>query len=59
MGRGMGMGQGAVAPPAPAASPSASAPPEEDIAALQETAGDLQKQLAEVMERLDKLQKED
>jgi hypothetical protein len=62
MGRRMGMGRGAVAPLTQASSPPAPVPAgsrEEDIAALQETAGDLQKQLAEVMERLDNLQKED
>jgi len=57
MGRGMGMGRGATAPPTSAASPPAS--PEEDIAALKRTAGELQDRLAEVMARLDKLQKED
>ncbi|MBN1889412.1 MAG: DUF5320 family protein [Thermoflexales bacterium] len=57
MGRGMGAGRGA-AIPAPAASPSAPATSrDEEIAALQEAAVDLQKQLAEVMARLERLQK--
>jgi hypothetical protein len=56
MGRGRGMGRGVVSPPtqsAPPASPSR----EEEIADLQNMAGNLRKQLAEVMDRLDKLEK--
>jgi predicted Fe-Mo cluster-binding NifX family protein len=50
MGRGRGMGFPTQAQPAP--------PLEEaDIAALRDTAADLRKQLAEVMERLDRLEK--
>ncbi len=62
MGRGRGMGrraQGAVPPPPPPMAPVAPAPSrEEETATLKEMAGDLRKQLAEVMERLDKLEKE-
>jgi hypothetical protein len=58
----MGMGRRAAPLPTPAASPPASAPAasgEEEIAALKEMAGELQRQLAEVMERLDRLQEEE
>jgi predicted Fe-Mo cluster-binding NifX family protein len=67
MGRGMGMGQGAwgaTPPPSPQPAPPASRPStssghrEEEIAALKQTASDLRRQLAEVMERLEKLKKE-
>jgi len=63
MGRGMGMGGGrgmgrsawGGTPPAPPASiPSR----EDEIAALSQTAADLRRQLAEVMERIEKLDKE-
>ena len=63
-GRGMGMGmgrraQGAVPPPPPPMAPVAPAPSrEEETATLKEMAGDMRKQLAEVMERLDRLEKE-
>lgn len=60
MGRGTGigrsMGRGAASPPTqptPATGPSR----EEEIADLQNMAGNLRKQLAEVMDRLDKLEK--
>jgi predicted Fe-Mo cluster-binding NifX family protein len=57
MGRGMGMGrqaQGAVPPTPP---PATLAPArEEEIADLKNMAGDLRRQLAEVMERLDRLE---
>jgi predicted Fe-Mo cluster-binding NifX family protein len=59
---GMGMGRRRaafpVAPPAgpPAGPPAASR--EEEIAALKSAAGDLRRQLAEVMERIEKLDKE-
>jgi predicted Fe-Mo cluster-binding NifX family protein len=63
MGRGMGMGRGAygpgawgtAAPPTPQPAPPASR--EEEIAALKQTASDLRQQLAQIMERLDKLEK--
>ena len=64
MGRGMGMGRrawGAVppTPPPPPTTPAASAPSrEEEIAALKNMAGELRRQLAEVLERLDRLEKE-
>ena len=63
MGRGMGMGQGAWgATPSPQPAPPASRPStgpgqdEEEIVALKQTASELRKQLAEVMERLEKLE---
>jgi predicted Fe-Mo cluster-binding NifX family protein len=61
-GRGMGRGMGrrAVVPPAapaPLATPAGS--PEEEIAALKGMAGELRKQLAEVIERLDRLEEEE
>nr|HID14078.1 dinitrogenase iron-molybdenum cofactor biosynthesis protein [Anaerolineae bacterium] len=65
MGRGMGMGRrawGAVPPTPPPSQAAASAPAparEEEIAALKEMAGELRKQLAEVLERLDRLEKGD
>lgn len=66
MGRGMGMGRGrgmrraAFVAPTPSAPPSISSPSrEEEIAALKEMAGTLRKQLAEVVERLDQLEKEE
>ena len=64
-GMGRRMGRGAAVPPAP----PAQAPPvamegspavgsrEEEVAALKNMAGDLRKQLAEVVERLDRLEK--
>ena len=55
MGRGMGTGRAAVVPPTP--SPAASAGSrEEEIAAIKDRAGDLRRQLAKVMERLDQLE---
>ncbi|MBC8249870.1 MAG: NifB/NifX family molybdenum-iron cluster-binding protein [Anaerolineales bacterium] len=63
MGRGIGMGQGAYGPGAwgttapPALQPAPPASREEEVAALKQAAGDLRQQLAEVMERLDKLEK--
>lgn len=59
IGRGMGMGRrmGGVVPSTPPPPPAAPAR-EEEIVALKEMAGDLRKQLAEVMERLDRLEKE-
>jgi predicted Fe-Mo cluster-binding NifX family protein len=60
-GRGMGIGAGRQAssstPPAP--QPAAAPSREEEIAALQDMAGDLRKQLADVAERLDRLEKGD
>jgi len=58
MGRGMGMGRGAAVSPTPPAPPAAFAGSrEEEIVALKDVAGDLRKQLAEVIERLDRLEK--
>jgi len=58
MGQGMGMGRGAVVPPTPSAPPAAFAGSrEEEIAALRDMAGNLRQQLAEVIERLDRLEK--
>ena len=60
MGRGMGTGMGrrAVVSPTPFAPPAApAASQKEEIAALREMASGLRKQLAEVMERLDRLEK--
>jgi len=62
MGRGMGMGRGrrmaTSASPSAAPSPSpSSSSREEEIGALKGMAGDLRKQLAEVMDRLDQLEK--
>jgi predicted Fe-Mo cluster-binding NifX family protein len=58
-GRGRGMGRSAAAPATPP-SPSAtsSAPRQEDITALKDAAAKLRSQLAEVMERLDRLEEE-
>ena len=57
-GMGMGMGRGAAVPPTPFAPPAAPAgSQEEEMAALREMAGGLRKQLAEGMERLDRLEK--
>ena len=63
MGMGMGMGRRAggafpVTPPPPPTSTVDPAPPhEEEIASLRDMAGSLRKQLAEVIERLDRLEK--
>ena len=59
MGRGMGMGrQAATMPPTPPASSAPAADTrEEEIAALKDVAGAMRKQLAEVVERLDRLEK--
>ena len=65
MGRGMGMGMGRRAggafPPTPPPPPTGIVAPapsrEEEIASLKDMAGDLRKQLAEVMERLDRMEK--
>jgi predicted Fe-Mo cluster-binding NifX family protein len=51
MGRGRGMGGRMPAPPA------ASVSREEEVAALKKQAGDLRKQMAEILERLDQLEK--
>jgi len=59
MGRGMGMGMGRGAwgsTPPPQTVPPASR--QEEIAALKQTASDLRRQLAQIMERLEKLEKE-
>ncbi len=54
MGRGMGRGAlGATLPPTPQP-----ASREEEVATLKQTASDLRQQLAQIMERLDKLEKE-
>lgn len=58
MGRGRGRrgGPGRTLPATPAASPSPSR--DEEIAALQELAADLRQQLADVVDRIEKLEKE-
>jgi predicted Fe-Mo cluster-binding NifX family protein len=59
MGRGRGMRRAAFVPPTPSALPSlSSASREEEIAALKDMAGTLRRQLADVVERLDQLEKE-
>jgi predicted Fe-Mo cluster-binding NifX family protein len=59
MGMGRGRGRGAIVPPTPPVPPAARAPSrEEEIAALKDMAGGLRNQLAEVLERLDRLEKE-
>jgi predicted Fe-Mo cluster-binding NifX family protein len=55
-GGGRGMGRGAVSTPAPSTPPAAGPSREEEIADLQKMAGDLRKQLAEVMDRLNRLE---
>ena len=58
MGRGMGMGRraaGSPTPPAPEAIPASAR--EEEIAELKDMSGTLRKQLADVIERLDRLEK--
>ena len=58
MGMGRGMGRGAAVSPTPPAPPASFAGSrEEEIAALKDVAGDLRKQLAKVIERLDRLEK--
>jgi predicted Fe-Mo cluster-binding NifX family protein len=60
MGRGRGMGRRAAVPPTPLAPAAAPAgPQEEEIAALRDMASGLRRQLAEVMERLDRLEKKE
>jgi predicted Fe-Mo cluster-binding NifX family protein len=60
MGRGMGvgMGRGAVVPPTPPTPlPTFVGSREEEIAALKDVAAELRKQLTEVIERLDRLER--
>ena len=57
MGRGQGMGPGPVSAPAPSTPLAAGPSREGEIADLQNMAGDLRKQLAEVMDRLNRLEK--
>jgi predicted Fe-Mo cluster-binding NifX family protein len=59
MGAGMGAGRQAWSAPSPAPQPAAAPSRVEEIAALQDMAGDLRKQLADVVERLDRLEKGD
>jgi predicted Fe-Mo cluster-binding NifX family protein len=57
MGRGIGMGRGAPrTTPAPQPAPPAS--DQEEVAALKQAASDLRQQLAQIVDRLDKLEKE-
>jgi len=59
MGMGRGMGRGAWGTtPRPPPQPAPPASREEEVAALKQTASDLRQQLAQIMERLDKLEKE-
>jgi predicted Fe-Mo cluster-binding NifX family protein len=59
MGRGMGMGQrGGFQPVAPAPPPSEAAP-DPELAQLRETLKELRQQLAETMDRIDRLEKEE
>jgi predicted Fe-Mo cluster-binding NifX family protein len=58
-GRGMGMGRrvsGASTPPPASPSPASAQSREEEIAELKEMAGELRSQLAQVMDRLDRLE---
>ncbi len=57
MGRGMGMGAAPPVQPAPSPAPSSGASREEEVAALREMAGNLRQQLADVVDRLEKLEK--
>jgi predicted Fe-Mo cluster-binding NifX family protein len=59
MGRGMGRGRQAAAMPSKSPTPSvpAAGSRQEEIAALREMAGAMRKQLAELVERLDRLEK--
>jgi hypothetical protein len=58
MGQGAyGPGAGGITPP-PAPQPTPPASREEEVAVLKQTAGDLRQQLAQIIERLDKLEKE-
>ena len=61
MGRGMGMGRQAAAmsPVPPVSQVSSAGSREKEIAALKDMAGAMRKQLAEVIERLDWLEKEE
>jgi len=56
MGRGRGMGRRMAVSPAAESRPTTATSREEEIAALKDMAGDLRKQLAEVLERLDRLE---
>lgn len=55
MGMGRGMGRGGFSQSAPPPEPTSR---QEELAALRQTAGDLRRQLAEVMERLEKLEQD-
>ena len=55
-GRGMGMGRGMAAPP-PAPTTAPAAAPESELAALRETLKSLRQQLADTMERMEKLER--
>ena len=58
MGRGMGTAHSAAVPTTPPApSPASAGPQEDEIRALKDMGTDLRKRLAEVMERLDQLEK--
>lgn len=58
LGQGMGMRGGAVMSPTPPAPSTSASSREQEIAALKGLAGDLRKQLADLLERLDRLEKE-
>jgi len=58
MGMGRGMGRAAAVPPTPSTpSPATAASREEEIVALKDLSGGLRKQLAEVIERIDRLER--
>jgi predicted Fe-Mo cluster-binding NifX family protein len=57
MGRGMGRGMSGVVQPTPPARPEAQAAPESEVAELRETLKRLRQQLAETMEKIEKLER--
>ena len=58
-GRGMGRGMGSGSQPAAPAQPMPTSAPREELAQLQETLKNLRQQLAETMERIEQLEKEE
>jgi hypothetical protein len=53
------MDRAAVVPPGPSAPPATSSTSQEEVATLKEMAGTLRQQLADILERLDRLEKEE